>query len=298
MSAKSLSDLRTAARQLANYETSDFVTDAELTARVNEAVGALYDEILKAKETYFNVPFEFTLTGGIGGNSVALPADFYKARALDRNPGTSSEGTVDALPSYNERHIPQRLCYDIDANGLTVYPAATAGAPYRLWYTPLCPVLADPVAVPISDGDFVDGTSNTWLFSAGSFTADDVGETMTVSGTVDNNGTWPILSVTDATHVVTTGPTVDEGLTGATVTTQAVGTVNVLPTAMNIWALYIELFVAIAILDKAEQDSGPLQARLNQQIARIQALAPSRRAAPLQVPLPAHGGRFRRFWGH
>lgn len=60
-------------------------------------------------------------------------------------------------------------------------------------------------AVAVSVSDSVVAGTGVWHFTGGAFTANDVGGTITVAGATNpgNNGTFTILSSSDATHVTT-----------------------------------------------------------------------------------------------
>lgn len=77
MALVTLSDLRTRVRQRANMENSQFVTDAELTIYVNQAIADLRDKMIsKVGEDYFADEEIYNLLTGV--ESYALPSDFYK----------------------------------------------------------------------------------------------------------------------------------------------------------------------------------------------------------------------------
>src|SRR6188768_3074941 len=46
----------------------------------------LYDRFVAAQQHYSIEPFDFTLTGGVGNNTVPLPAYFYQGNGLVLNP--------------------------------------------------------------------------------------------------------------------------------------------------------------------------------------------------------------------
>lgn len=63
----------------------------------------------------------------------------------------------------------------------------------------------DTRSVVVSGSDSVVASTGVWHFTGGAFTANDVGGTITVSGATNpgNNGTFTIVSSSDATHVTT-----------------------------------------------------------------------------------------------
>lgn len=218
MANKSLADLRIASLQLSNYEASGFITTPELNARVNEAVSALYDLILGSRETYFQRTLAFTLAGGFGGNTVALPADQYKIQGLDYKPGTTDQIVVPTLPSFRERFSIGHRCYDWIPGTLTIYPPTSSQGNYLLYYTPYAPVLADLVVVTTAyptvaidtAGGAADGTLKNWFFPTGAFDATYIGRFLHIAGAANagNNGFKIITSVPDATDLRTASSTV------------------------------------------------------------------------------------------
>lgn len=366
-----LADLIQAARVIADYTASLFVTDTELSIVATEAISAYYDLVLSSRETYFRETYPFTLTGGYGNNTTTLPADLYKIQGLDWNPGNSSVQTVPVLPSYRERNSVAYRCYDWTPDTLTIYPPTSSNGNYELTYTPRAPILAEQVTdtttyptieITADASDAVDGTLNSWYFPNGTFDSTYVGKFLGITGATnpDNNGLFLITAVTDATDLTTatsggsevlglgvtanvytgpldavstgastswtfnsadfddipvgstitvagsatsdgtytvvsggstlvitsTGPATPEAfLPGVTVSHQPPGTLYRLPDTMQSGSNWIELFIADTILDKAEQDSGPVKMRLAAQTKRIQDALRWKQDEPRQVPL-------------
>lgn len=285
----------TAIRQLSNTEGDPIVTDPEIVDRASEAKASLYDLILGSYEHYAVKPFTFTLAGGAGANTVALPSDFYKDVSLSRNPAQQPQ-TVHRMSSWVERNNLPRRGYTLMGSDLVVLPLTLAQGDYELLYTPLDVPFGIPLATPTpAAGDSVDGTLNSWFFANGAFDATYVGVEMTVSGCANplNNGTFTILSVSDATDIVTDGTVGSENFgTAATVTFQPAGTTNALPQIMAPWYEYIQVHGAIAVKDKIEQDTSDLEARLQRLTARVTSMAANRMEEGGQIALPGRSG----FW--
>lgn len=281
----------TAVRQLSNLENDPIVTDVEIRDRVNEALADLYDLIIASYEHYFVKTVSFTLAGGVGSNTYALPTDFYKDISLDLNP-TTTPSTVHRFTSWVDRNNLTRRSYVIEGTDLVVGPAQIASGNFMLSYTPLPPVLA-PVTQLDTSGGAVDGTLESWFFATAAFVAGDVGSFLTVSGAANdaNNGTFPITAVSSATDIITglSDPT-SESFGPDVVASYSFGTVEVLPPVFAPWYEFIQVHAAIAVKDKIEQSTDDLRARLGALTARIQRMAANRMEEGGQIALPRAGG--------
>ena len=143
-------------REFSNTQNNTgFVSDSEITKRLNEALGELYDLVVVTFEHYYVSTTSFTLAGGQSGYTQALPADFYKDVGLDRSPGTTQAVRVPKLPSFMERNRVLGPVYDITGNNLEVRPPDNSAGPYQLFYTPKAPVL-------VNAGDTLDVTLSNW----------------------------------------------------------------------------------------------------------------------------------------
>lgn len=160
-------ELKTYARQRADMEGSNFVTETELGAFVNGSAQELYDILVSSFQDYYisQMP-QFTLS--TGEDSVSLPADFYKLRGVDKLIGGSTTvwTTVDAF-SFAERNSRQNLGgmvgfntndsgirYRVQGSQVKFTPADDCAGTYRLWYVPRMPILT-------LDSDSFDGV-NGW----------------------------------------------------------------------------------------------------------------------------------------
>jgi hypothetical protein len=288
-------------RQFSNTENNTgFVTDTEITRRLNEAGSELYDLIVAAFEHYYVSTNSFTLTGGVNGNSVALPSDFYKDVGLDRNPGTTSAETIHKIGSFLERNRPAGRVYLLRGNTLAVMPADNSAGSYMLYYTPKAPVLAPVTVIPRLAGiDNVVAITNAWTFAFASFTQADVGTYLVVTGAANpaNNGTFLIASVANPQRVYT-DPAValvtETFGAGVVASYQAGGTVAQLDVTLSNWEEYVDIRAAIKVLTKREMETTSLQQDLAMLKERIRAMAANRSEEPSQVAL-ADGAGMR--WG-
>lgn len=88
--AVTLLSMRTAVRQRASMEFSQFCTDAEINGYLNEGLTDLYDKFVQAGgQNYFRSTNTFNTSANI--QLYALPADFYQLVSVDINiaPGGS-----------------------------------------------------------------------------------------------------------------------------------------------------------------------------------------------------------------
>lgn len=215
-------------RQFSNTEqNTGFVTDAEITSRLNEAVSELYDLVVVAFEHYYVSQELFTLAGNVGGNTLALPSDFYKDVGLDKDPNTTYQSRVPKLSSFIERNRPGQRQYGCAGNILSVYPPENSQGNYLLYYTPQCPVLAPLTVVPnkaptlttipiVGGFNSVTASTKTFTFDAAIFNAGITDGELVVAGAAhsNNNGTFRVTFSPDAHNVVCEGSFTDETFGG------------------------------------------------------------------------------------
>ena len=280
-----------AIRQISNTERDPIVSDQEVCDRAGDALMSLYDLIIATYEHYAVRTVDFTLAGGVGANMFDLPSDFYKDVSLDLNP-TTQPVTIHRFSSWLERNNLPRWSYIVFDDQVWVSPPQICAGNYRLYYTPLQLPFGIPLATPTpAASDAADGTLNSWFFINGAFDSTYVGATMTVTGTASNNGTFTVLSVTDATDIVTDCTVLSENFgTAATITFQPANTINDLPQIFVPWYEYIQVHAAIAVKDKIEQDTSDLEARLANLTQRIQSMASNRMEEGGQIALARRGG--------
>jgi hypothetical protein len=126
--------LRTRARQRANVENSQFVTDAEVTSLVNAGIARLYNDICRAVPRYYST--DYTITTVAGTISYALPAAFRSAQGVYAQEAT-------------DYYRPLASISDVDRAAMR---APSGAYTIILRYTPAPPVLA-------LDADTFDGIS-------------------------------------------------------------------------------------------------------------------------------------------
>ena len=161
MATITASDLKLRARQRADMENSEFVSDSELLYYVNNSYAELYDILVAKFEDYYvkNPPYEFTLAGS--DYAANLPADFYKLRGVDRQSGSDWYNL--RLFQFEQRNdtgrgghwaLAESLRYRIYGNQIIISPSDQASGTYKIWYVPKFTPL-------VADVDTVDGV-NGW----------------------------------------------------------------------------------------------------------------------------------------
>ncbi len=153
----SLTQLTTRSKQLADMVNSSFVGSSEWTDYINAGYAELYDLVVASFEDYFTTTTTSTITTG---NTISLPAGFYKLRALDY----SLNGQYVNCTQFNfaERNLSSTWRsaalynkagrqYRIVADTLYIIPEDRAAGTYQIWYVPcLTPLSAGGDLLPTS----------------------------------------------------------------------------------------------------------------------------------------------------
>lgn len=145
---RTLSELRTEAREEAGMENSAFVTDAEVDRRINNRIAALYGKLVKARgEQFYRTSASFSTVANTA--TVALPTDFFKLLGLDVVIGSD---TFDPKPmNWSRRNDFQdvsgwsshrSIYYQIEKANLRFWPTPEAIYSGTIWYLPHATVLA------------------------------------------------------------------------------------------------------------------------------------------------------------
>jgi hypothetical protein len=154
MTIFTLATLRTRCRSVGDYENSRKITDAFLNEQINDAIGEYSDLLDERWEGYRDTTGSIVTTAGVA--TVALPANFLKARAVD----LLSSGRYCAL-----RKLQIRSSYGYDSQrgrphgymqvgvNLELFPTPDAVYTIRLRYVPTAPVLvADVDSIDVPNG--------------------------------------------------------------------------------------------------------------------------------------------------
>lgn len=314
-----LASLLTDIRNLSGLKSNQFYTDVDLAVMASDQWKDLYDRFVEANQHYRIKTFSFTLTGGQGGNTVTLPADFQLGNGLELNPTFPRPWSVNYLSSWLNRNnlgatvlnnsfvCPDGRQYCFNDNQLIVYPADISAGDYKLYYTPMADTL---LARQEYDFNLPNDVSVTvpdpmrFTFSNGAFTSDMIGGTMTLNFTGGTgaanawaNGIYTITDVLSATTIDTNGSAGSNVLSYPTAGTAQVSfqpprTVNALPDYADAWALYIKIGTSIAIREARQQDVSDLSRRFQEQEARVDKALENRQEEATQPPLT----RDRGFW--
>jgi hypothetical protein len=154
-------DLKTRARQLADMEFSQFVSDDEVGYYINAGAQGLYDLLISAGELYKITSTSISLVAN--QDTYSLPSDFYKLLGVD----LSSQGQPVTLkkfefaernkysyyPFYNTRGL-TALKYIVQGDSLRFIPMPNSNDSITVWYAPTMPAL-------VNDADTFDGV-NGW----------------------------------------------------------------------------------------------------------------------------------------
>lgn len=235
-----VADLVATVRTDSDLGVSQIYLDQQIATLISDAGSSLRDVFTGTWQHYDVSEFPFTLVGGVGQNTVNLPADFQQGHSVDVNPGTAQPYTLRYLSNWLDRNRLSgapfafggaaggpREYYFLGSNPgqLIVLPAMGAGGNFLLYYTPTWVPLAIPsvisvqtvlIPIPIVSGH--TGFTAGLTFKANDFAPasvflpTDVGNFITVSGAVnsENNGSRTIggpgvISANEVGFSVTTG---------------------------------------------------------------------------------------------
>ena len=149
-----LLELRTQARERADQENSEFISDSELNNYINSSIAELTDLLISCYENDYNIEtYTFNTVGQTPGYD--LPADFYKLRGVDCQINGPDWFSLRPF-NFNERNRNQdfswglmngpNIRYRLLGNQIYFSPAPDGVYPIRIWYTPLATKLT-------ADGD-------------------------------------------------------------------------------------------------------------------------------------------------
>lgn len=128
-----LAELKTQSRQRADQENSDFIEDDELRGYINASLAELHDLLIAAyNEDYVMSEYVFASNGG---QSYALPADFYKLRGVDIRRGSTGQWATVKRFNFNRRNE-QQNAYAWNMLGLPYMEYRLVGSNIRFNGTP------------------------------------------------------------------------------------------------------------------------------------------------------------------
>lgn len=144
--AITLAELRTRARQRADMEESEFVSDSELNGYINNSIAELHDILIQAYNTdYYIESYQFTTINN--QDAYDLPADFYKLRGVDAQLNGNSQYTLKPF-NFNERNRfnnfgvwnllgISNIRYRLVGDQLKFSPVPDRATQITMWYIPV-----------------------------------------------------------------------------------------------------------------------------------------------------------------
>lgn len=232
-------------RLLSGLMENQLYTDANIVSIVSDLWLELYDRFVTTNQHYRIKEFDFTLAGGVDGNTVELPSDFQLGNGLEMNPGQARPQSVKYLDNWlNRNNLGASLLgiagglvatdrqYCFTDNDIKVFPANSSAGDYRLYYTPQAETLypeqtetwdiGDSASllvgrsIDIIDGDSASASGNLWTIDNGRFVDAEttVGNTLSVSSPL-NTGSFTIATIVSNTQITTVETPVTETLTGS-----------------------------------------------------------------------------------
>lgn len=152
-----LSEIRQRARQRADMENSNFVTDNELNFYINQSIAELHDILIQAYgEDYYVKSSTFQTVAGQEGyslGSIITDNDFYKLRGVDAKLNSDDWFTLQRF-NFNERNRFQNfgvwdflgitnVRYRILGSEIRFVPLPDRDLDVRIWYVPKAATLVD-----------------------------------------------------------------------------------------------------------------------------------------------------------
>lgn len=146
-----LAELRTRAKQRADMERSNFVSDSEWNTYINSSLAELHDLLISAYSEDYQIS-EYTFTTVANQSSYDLPADLYKLRGADLKLQNDEYYTLKRF-NFNERNrftqdglweiygLPF-VRYRLVGSKIMFSPVPDRSTEIKLWYHPKAPTLA------------------------------------------------------------------------------------------------------------------------------------------------------------
>ena len=264
----SLSELRLLARQRADMENSQFISDDEWRRMINRSYAELYDLVVTSanSEDYFLKSDTISLVNGT--DSYDLPADFYKMRGVDINSG----GTSTPLRRYNfsQRNvgslyaIASDMRYHVQGSKIFFNPTPSTTDTVTLWYIPSPKKFLEYTVTAITRG-----TTTMWTTGAHNFAVDDLIDGVNFLVAVNYNVNQKVTAV--GANTVTTDLN-SAGLADPTF----FGEIESRYDFYSGWDEYVIVSAAISALIKEEADVSALFAIKQQLSDRIIAVSEMR----------------------
>lgn len=150
--AATLLELKTRARHRADMQTSQFVTDSELTDYINASIAELHDILIQSYGSDYYVN-ETNFNTVVNQESYDLPADFYKLRGVDAKVNNTRYLTLERY-NFNERNRYEdfgvwdlngvaTIRYRLLGSKIRFTPVPDRDVAVRLFYVPMATVLVN-----------------------------------------------------------------------------------------------------------------------------------------------------------
>jgi hypothetical protein len=136
------------ARDLADMVSDPHVSDATLLRWANRALEKLWRKLLPLHAGFYADSADFTLAGGVAGNTSALPAAARAVLGVTKDP-TSTQRQKLNRRNFDERDEQYQLTFDVVGQNVVVERAEYASGAYRLFY------VKGPTALAVV-GDAID----------------------------------------------------------------------------------------------------------------------------------------------
>ncbi len=148
MPSFSLSQLREKVRVLGDYPPSEVMTDTFVDESVNQGLAELFELVTDSWEGFYTVVGTVTTTADT--ETVALPADFFELRALDRDLGDNEFAPLERITfsqtyRFSGSSIPRAyMLHGGTAPGtIRLWPVPDGAYDLRITYDPLFTPLVD-----------------------------------------------------------------------------------------------------------------------------------------------------------
>lgn len=139
-----LTNLIAEARRRSDAESTQHVTDSEITNYLNSSIAELHDLLIGATDSEYRLT-STTFSTVAGTDSYALASDFYKLKGVDYQTSSTTYSSVRPF-NFNERNRQKTLTYWLEqpdiryrlvGNNLTFTPVPDSVRTIRYWYVPV-----------------------------------------------------------------------------------------------------------------------------------------------------------------
>lgn len=146
INTSSLSDITLRAQQRADMVNGTFISTSEWTSMVNASASALWDRLVEAYGSDFEVASAYSITTDGTNDSYTLPTDFYRLLGVDLQLNGSQYVTIwkfnfadrnrYTLPNIQTMWGRTNVRYRLRGGSIWFIPMPAANTVLRLWYAP------------------------------------------------------------------------------------------------------------------------------------------------------------------